>query len=297
MPKANFHAGFTLIEMLISMFIAGILLSVLYSFFNTSLDSVSVIRTQNQLLSDTRTAGNFVADTMNSAVYIYPPNIKLTLTAANAYATQHNGTSTVWTVRTDPFVAGLLPPVNRAVKCVVAIPYNAASPGDSQGGCYKVVAFYAKSRAEYVAAAPTLANPGSDNTIAATAQVLMYYWAYVNPDTNTGIPWPTSGFTGRATLLADALTATGMTFEDSANWKCTDPSTGGVGNTAGAFLLCSDSTITALNVSNTNAIRKVSATQLSLTLQTSALRKGATNVSSGLRFWLAPRNVGLGAQQ
>jgi len=41
--------------------------------------------------------------------------------------------------------------------------------------------------------------------------------------TNTGTPWPTSGFTGRATLLADALTATGMTFEDSANWECTDP--------------------------------------------------------------------------
>jgi len=105
-------------------------------------------------------------------------------------------------------------------------------------------------------------------------------WAYVSPDTNAGTPWPTNGFTGRATLLADALTPTG-----------------GLGNTAGAFMLCSDPTITALSVFNANAIRKVSATQLSLTLQTSALRKGATNISSGLRFWLAPRNVGLGAQQ
>uniref|UniRef100_UPI0025E6F7F9 hypothetical protein n=1 Tax=Deinococcus sp. TaxID=47478 RepID=UPI0025E6F7F9 len=129
------------------------------------------------------------------------------------------------------------------------------------------------------------------------AQVLMYYSAYVNPGTDAAQPWPTTGFTGRATLLADGLTATGMKFEDSASWKCTDPAaTSGVGTSAGALMLCSDPAITALNVTNANALRTVSATQLSVTLQSSALRKGSANVSSDLRFWLAPRNVGTGVQ-
>uniref|UniRef100_UPI0025FBF29C PulJ/GspJ family protein n=1 Tax=Deinococcus sp. TaxID=47478 RepID=UPI0025FBF29C len=221
MPNADPRAGFTLVEMLIAMLIAGILLSVLYNLFTNSLDSVGVVKTQNQLLNDTRTAGNFVGDTMNGAVYIYPPNIRLTLAAANPYATQHNGTSNIWTVRTDPFVAGLLPPIRRPtptstppVACDLNVPYNPLSIVSSQGSCYKVVAFYIKSRADYVAAAPTLANPGADNTIPADAQVLMYYSAYVNPGTDAAQPWPTTGFTGRATLLADGLTATGMKFED-----------------------------------------------------------------------------------
>ncbi|ULH17704.1 prepilin-type N-terminal cleavage/methylation domain-containing protein (plasmid) [Deinococcus sp. KNUC1210] len=292
-------SGFTLIELLVSLSLAGILLTTMYSIFKTSINGVGTVRDQNQLIFDVRTAGNFVADTLNAAVYIYPPKIQLSLTTidpTNQYATQHLGTSRSWTVQTDPFIAGLLPPNDRTVTCNTTTPYSSTSPtAASQAGCYRIAAFYSVARSAYVAAAPTLANPGNDATIPSNAQLLMYYWAYVNPDNNSTVPWPTSGFQGRATLLADYLTSGGMVFEDSATWKCTDPTTGGIGTTGGSFTNCSD--ITSPVISGTNAQRLVSATQLSVTLQTGTMRNGQLRTISGLRFWIGPRNVGLGAKQ
>lgn len=148
--------GFTLIELLVASAIALLVLGLVAGGIQSGSSATGVIQTQQQMLEDVRIAGNYMADSLASAVYVFPPGTTLTL-GGSGYTTKNPATgNNTWKVGTHPIVALITPPKNTQEWCPIG---SAASELD---GCYQFKAYYALRRGDVVASATKAENPGAD---------------------------------------------------------------------------------------------------------------------------------------
>ena len=193
--------GFTLLEVLVTLAILGVLGLVFVRVFTSTLDASSHITARNELLHEAQIAQQIVAAKAKLAWHVYPPGTTIRInngqTTRNALAT-----SSQWTVGSDPFLALVLPPEKPGGTC-------AAGATD---GCYRFYAYYAFPRSHYLASiAPTSSqalppDPRND----ATWVIMEYRTALVGFVPNTGdspsctnTPVPSGGLPGSGRLLVE----------------------------------------------------------------------------------------------
>ena len=163
--KSRDYDGFTLLELLVSMAILGILMLAFTQIFGGSLKASSEINARNELLSEGQVAQQLIASRLQNAYYLYTGTLQLTAGGATTKNTVRSGAGQNWTVGTDPFVAMLLPPTATGI----------CQTGQTQF-CFTFYAYYPMLRGELiknVSAAPP-ADPNNE-----TVWVLMEYRANI----------------------------------------------------------------------------------------------------------------------
>lgn len=148
--------GFTLIELLVASVVALLVLGLVASGIQSGSSATSVIQTQQQLGDDVRIAGNYIADSLASAVYVFPAGTALTV-GPSGYTTKNPATNNnTWVVGTHPIIAAITPPRDTNQWCPTT------SSNGELAGCYQFKAYYALRRGDVVAAATGADNPGAD---------------------------------------------------------------------------------------------------------------------------------------
>ncbi len=195
------RSGFTLLEVLVTLVILGVLGLIFVRIFTSTLDASSHITARNELLHEAQIAQQIIAAKVKLAWYVYPPGTKIRinngLTTRNALAA-----SPRWTVGSDPFLALVLPPKRPGDTC-------AAGATD---GCYRFYAYYAFPRSHYTSSvSPTSSqalppDPRND----ATWVIMEYRTALVGFVPNTtatpscsNTPVPNGGLPGSGRLLVE----------------------------------------------------------------------------------------------
>ncbi len=269
--------GFTLIELLIAAAIAIVLLGVVTAGLRSGASTTALIQTEQRLLEDLRATGNFVADTLAGAAYIYPPGTRLTLNTASSYTVHNPATgNNTWVVGRHRIIAALLPPQAPGSTC-------SASQTD---GCVAFVAFYALPRQWVVdhACRPTVKTtcPGPDPANDANALVVYYYLRYL-ADTHIPDAPPTSVAGSAGTLLADYIDPNGFQVQ---HLRCTAFQNGQVLR----YAACPPVT-----PARTTANKYVGGSQLVLGLKGRLVRRGRAILvpRTPLEFHIAPRNLPL----
>lgn len=219
--------GFTLVEMLVSLAILGILMAGFTFLFGNTLTVTRQLDVRNDILSDAQIAQNLMVSRIQEAWYVYPSGTSLSLPSTGAVWQTANpvGGSNTFTVGTN-FVAVLDPPTSPGANCTT-------SPLVTDG-CYHFYAYYPVMRSNYVSGtAGAFANRLLADSQNPNAWVLMQYDAFVSdgviPPNLTGCvpagdpPPITTGqilqcnanfftgltgtlFSARSNLLADYLT-------------------------------------------------------------------------------------------
>lgn len=210
--------GFTLIEMLLSMALLGILMLAFMQLFGSSLRASGEINARNELLNEGQIAQQLINSKLQNAFYIYsgtaPDPNPMALSGSSgttARNTVRSGAGQNWIPNTDPFIAMLLPPSVMG-QC----------PGGSVTGnanaCFTFYAYYPMRRDTFISlnteTAPT-ADPNNAN-----AWILMEYRANILDGVNRSsnllltppLPGTASGaaYTGRvARMLVDFVQPTG----------------------------------------------------------------------------------------
>ena len=225
--RASRGAGFTLVELLVSLAILGILMAGFTYLFGNTLTVTRQVDVRNDILGDAQIAQNLMVSRLQEAWYVYPSATSLSLPSTGVGWQTANpvGGSNTFTVGSN-LVAVIDPPQNVAANCT-------ASPLFTDG-CYHFYAYYPVLRSAYVTGtAGSFANRLLADTQNPNAWVLMQYDAFVTdgvipPDlsgcVSTDDPPPiTTGqilqcnasfftsltgslFSARANLLADYLT-------------------------------------------------------------------------------------------
>lgn len=163
----------TLIEVLISMALMGIVMTALVNVNISSTRASSALQTRNDLLPESQIAQNYVLSKIREATYVFPEGTTFNL--GSDVTVQKPGTSGgSWTVGTDPIVAIVLPPTNTTPNCSASAP----STPDTQN-CYTFYAYYPVLRSSLTGSA-TLGSglrPVTDVANDSSAWVLMEYRA------------------------------------------------------------------------------------------------------------------------
>ncbi|WP_293909073.1 prepilin-type N-terminal cleavage/methylation domain-containing protein [Deinococcus sp.] len=152
--------GLTLVELLISLLIVGLLLTFITQLFRGTLVATNTVNFRNDLISEIQLSQQVISGRLTDAVYVYKPGDgKLNLTASGETTKNlvgvANRNSQNWQINTDPFVAMILPPQIPLAAC------TAASPD----GCFRFFAYYAYPRKTLVDAAvidPSVEAPNAD---------------------------------------------------------------------------------------------------------------------------------------
>lgn len=159
--------GFTLVEVLISLGILGIIITVLFQTIGSTTGLSNTTNSSNDLIREGQIAQQLLNARFKEACYVYPPSNTLTL-AASGFTTQ-NGAGNTWTVNTHPIVAVILPP----------------EPSDTR---YRFLAYYAIPRSQYVNSAATSSNPGADVNNDSSVWMLMEYRRLINVSNSVTFP-------------------------------------------------------------------------------------------------------------
>ncbi|MFC5847075.1 PilW family protein [Deinococcus petrolearius] len=199
-------AGFTLLELLISMALIGIILAALFSFFSQSSNVSAQSSSRAELQQEVLNAQQLIAGKLKEAWYIYPSGTTMTLGGSNnTNNTRRNplapaASSQTWTTGTQPILAMILPPT---------------TAGTTN---YRFYAYYPVLRSVWIAAtggtsAPTSSNPGSDTLNDSSTWILAEYRATVTVASPVAFPAtpPTPPTTGDANLLVDYIAPTNTT--------------------------------------------------------------------------------------
>lgn len=174
--------GFTLIELLVASAIALLVLGLVASGIQSGSSATRVIQTQQQMLEDVRVAGNYIADTVASAVYVFPPGTTLTI-GGNGYTSKNpSSNNNIWTVGTDPVIALITPPSLTNQQCK----YSGSQSQDPS--CYQFKAFYILNRGAVVTAATGAENPGTD-PINNSRWMIYEYRENLRPSSASGGTW------------------------------------------------------------------------------------------------------------
>jgi prepilin-type N-terminal cleavage/methylation domain-containing protein len=129
----NKRAGFTILELLISIGILGIIMTVVSQGFQSGGTTLGLVISQSELIDEARNAGQLMADELAKSSYVYPPGAILNL--GSTYDVKRPGASdgSAWTVgeNASPILAVILPPT-------VSGTCNVATPT----ACSQFVAYY-----------------------------------------------------------------------------------------------------------------------------------------------------------
>lgn len=172
--------GFTLVEMLVSIAILGVLMLAFTQVFGGSLQASSEINARNELISEGQIAQQLIGSRLQSAFYIYsginPDPNPMTLTTNGA--TTRNSIRSVagqnW-IRTDPFIAMLVPPETTG-QCPVV-----GGAGNTRA-CFTFYAYYAVHRDTFISQNRTIAPDPDPNN--ADVWILMEYRANIRDGVN-----------------------------------------------------------------------------------------------------------------
>lgn len=150
--KAQQHAGFTVVEMLVSLAILGVVMGIFSQVMTRSLFASSLVTAQNDLISEGQIAQQLIANRLEGAYYIYPSGSSLKLSNSGVTTMKKlasAGASNTWVVGTDPFVALLVPPKANGI-CNQTTPAN-------EDACFVFYAYYPILRDYLVTNAPASA--------------------------------------------------------------------------------------------------------------------------------------------
>ena len=210
--------GFTLVELLISLGILGLLLAAVVSVNIGTSRSAAGLQARNDLQPELQLTQNYMASKLAQASYIFQPgaNIQMTSTGDTTknYANGPTGNYN-WVVGTDPIIAFIVPP--KTVTAGGCVAGAAATPSTASTYCYAFYAFYTMNRANYLAAVTGADDPGTNVANDATAAVLMEYRGYYSSIASYGgssystsaIDIPTGN---RGRLLMDFVAPSSATF-------------------------------------------------------------------------------------
>lgn len=186
--------AFTLIEVLITLLILGVLGAAFVQIFGTTMHATGRINAENRLLSEAQIAEQIIASKVMVAWYVYPAGTDLKF---NGGATVYNALadSSHWVVGSDPVLAMILPPED---------PQDVCFAGLSTDGCYQLLAYYAFPRSHYQASVSDSQklqdDPRNDDTwVIMEFRANMY--GFEPDDTCSNIPVPNGEYTGRSGRL------------------------------------------------------------------------------------------------
>ena len=186
--------GFTIFEMLISMALLGVVLTLVFNYFASASAATATIINQTELQDELRTAAEIIGDEVQRAYYIFPPcgtypgdGTAVTFAACDSFANPtadslkklnvtwgsfkivSTGTrfkkpsgDYQWAVgsTTDPILAMISPPKNTSITC------NSAANAD-KSGCFTFVAYFPVKRSGVTAPSASdsrdFVNADSDN--------------------------------------------------------------------------------------------------------------------------------------
>lgn len=143
--------GFTLVEVMLSLAILGLLLGSAFSVFGSTVQASASANTANNLLKESQVAEAIVTNRARNACYVYPSGSTLDLGATPNTVNPFASNASTWTVGTHPILALVLPP----------------DPTTDARLDYRFVAIFALPTAQYRANAPYLSappTPGADQS-------------------------------------------------------------------------------------------------------------------------------------
>lgn len=190
------HRAFTLLEVLVTLLIVGLLGAVFLRVFLSTMDASGNVNARNELLHEAQVAEQIIASRVKAAWYVYPPGTDIVINGGNTTKNAFKGSSH-WIVGDDPFLALVLPPDEPSKAC-------AAYPE----GCYWFYAYYAFPRSHYRSAV----GAGSTNQLPADPRndktwVVMEFRKRLGgftPNNHcTNIPVPAGGLSGSGRLLIE----------------------------------------------------------------------------------------------
>lgn len=151
-------AGLTLVELLISMALIGIVLVALLSFFSQSSSVSTQTSSRAEMQQEIINAQQLIAGKLKEAWYVYPAGSTVKMTSSEL-TRRPSGSSTNpndWLVGTDPILAMILPPRDLTVTC--------STTTAGQEGCYRFLAYFPVKRSLWVSntGANSFRNPGAD---------------------------------------------------------------------------------------------------------------------------------------
>ncbi len=177
------YKGFTLVEMLISMVILGILMLAFTQIFGGSLRASSEINSRNELVNEGQIAQQLITSKLQGAYYLYTGTLQLTSGGDTTKNTVRSGAGQSWAVGTDPFVAILVPPTmspSPAAGAPSQCPVDSASSSVKASNnqfCFTFYAYYPMRRGSFVTNVPNSSPPADPNN--ENGWVLMEYRANV----------------------------------------------------------------------------------------------------------------------
>jgi prepilin-type N-terminal cleavage/methylation domain-containing protein len=167
------NGGFTLVELLISLALLGVISVALLQTISGTVNASGSVNATNELIREGQIAQQIINARLQEACYVFPDNTTINL-STSGLTTQNNFVSPVsqaWTINDDPVVAMLLP----------------GSPDSSNvNRIYQFFAYYAMPRAKYLTAVGTGGNnPGGDALNDTTTWVLLQFQAPINRPVGT----------------------------------------------------------------------------------------------------------------
>lgn len=179
--------GFTLVELLVSLGILGVIIVVLFQTIGSTTSISSSTNSSNELIREGQIAQQVLSARVKEACYIYPDATNFTFGASGYTIT--NGIAgagvNTWTVNTHPIIAMILPPDSSD---------TTTNSSGVRGTVYRFIAYYAIPRSQYTTAAASSINPGRDAVNDGTVWMLMEYRSNVDTSNTTRFP---AGFTCR----------------------------------------------------------------------------------------------------
>jgi prepilin-type N-terminal cleavage/methylation domain-containing protein len=155
--------GFTLVELLISLALLGIVMVTLFQTMGGTIQASNSTNASNDLLREGQIAQQILTARFREACYVFPAGATLSL-AASGYSTKNafGSPDTDWNINTHPIVAMVLPP----------------DPNDPTPE-FRFIAYYAIPRSQYTVPSPLGAapsnNPGQDAANDSTTWMIMEY--------------------------------------------------------------------------------------------------------------------------
>lgn len=213
LPASPSRRGFTLVELLIGLFILAVLLGLFARFFGDTLGYTNRLNVRNELLGEGQIAQNYLASKLQEAWYVFPSGTTISLPVGGSVSTWQvtapSGGGVSWTVDDDgttatlnPFIALVLPPTNGSATCLAP---------STTAGCYRFLAYYPITRSSYVT---NTASSYSDRLVADTqnpnARVLMQYSAFLTDTYVEANLIASGGLTNRLPFANAATAATGL---------------------------------------------------------------------------------------
>ncbi len=215
----GFQQGFTLVELMVSLGILGIVGVLIVQLLVGSTQASRLVYSSSQMQQELRTAASIIGDEIQRSVYIFPPQgstidtvggtvtvnwSSFNLGAGNKKTGPHESTTFVVTnpptTTKPPILAMITAPINPAVSCMtsdtsgVLFENSAATPRVQPGdGCFKFIAYYPVIRPK-VTRGGLLGNSATSNALLDVSEADVSRWVVMEFRMNltgnaSGVPW------------------------------------------------------------------------------------------------------------